>query len=233
MPLLIDGYNLIYAVGMGGKGNVAGAGSMGGTGNVAGAGSMGGTGTVADAYPIVPNSAVASGASGAGGTGGMGGTGIVGTITGFASICVNGVEVHYDANTPVSINGRAGTARELAVGQQVALNARTVAGQLHANGIGVVDAITGPVTQVSPATRTLQIMGQTVRADAVTGINPATLNVGDVARVSGHRAPNGDIIATRVDRASPSASVLGTVTAVEANAISVNGTRVVLSAARL
>jgi hypothetical protein len=27
-------------------------------------------------------------------------------ITGFASICVNGVEVHYDANTPVSINGQ-------------------------------------------------------------------------------------------------------------------------------
>src|SRR2546422_4023925 len=40
------------------------------------------------------------------GSGGIGGTGIVGVITGFASICVNGVEVHYDASPPVSADGR-------------------------------------------------------------------------------------------------------------------------------
>src|SRR5262249_47773517 len=34
---------------------------------------------------------------------GLGGTGIVGVITGFSSICINGLEVAYDATTPVLI----------------------------------------------------------------------------------------------------------------------------------
>ena len=49
---------------------------------------------------------------GLGGTGlmantgnGLGGTGIVGEITGFGSIFVNGVEIEYDSDTPFTING--------------------------------------------------------------------------------------------------------------------------------
>ena len=60
---------------------------------------LGGTGITAGANP-------GTGGSG-GGSGGIGGTGIVGVITGFASICVNDVEVHFDANTPVVDNGQA------------------------------------------------------------------------------------------------------------------------------
>src|SRR6185369_3233583 len=64
---------------------------------------------------------------GIGGTGisngGIGGTGIVGVITGFASICVNGVEVHYGADTPVLADGRQAQAGDLAVGQVVAVSA--------------------------------------------------------------------------------------------------------------
>ena len=101
--------------GLGGTGVQAykAPGGIGGTGAVAAAGvGLGGTGIEKD------------GQSGMGGTGisaaapsGMGGTGIVGVITGFASICVNGVEVHFDDAIPVSDNGQAVTAQRLAVGQ--------------------------------------------------------------------------------------------------------------------
>jgi hypothetical protein len=213
-------------------------GGIGGTGILAerkplppGTGGMGGTGVMADAKPVPPGT---GGMGGTGivadvvpGTGGMGGTGIVGIITGFASICVNNVEVHYDANTPVSVNGRLGTARELAVGHVVAVQARVAGNRLEANGIGVIDAIAGPVTRVNAATREVQVMGQTVRVDAATDLS--NLRVGVIARVSGHRGDNGDVIASRIDTgtgAAAGASVIGTVTRVEADALVVNGTRV-------
>lgn len=192
----------------------AGTGGMGGTGVNAGTGGMGGTGTTADVQPVVP------------GNGGMGGTGIIGVITGFASICVNGVEVHYDARTPVVVNGQPGAPRDLAVGQVVAVNARMVGNRMEASGIGVVDAVVGPVTRANAATRELQVMGQTVRAEGAVGIDVSSVRVGTVARVAGHRAQNGDVIATRIDAGSGAASVLGTVTRVEADAVMVNGTRV-------
>lgn len=190
---------------------LAGAGGMGGTGITAGAGGMGGTGTVADVVP---------------GSGGMGGTGIVGIITGFASICVNGVEVHYDAKTPVAVNGQPGAPRDLAVGQVVAVNARAVGNRLEASGIGVIDAVAGPITRINAAAREIQVMGQNVRTQGAAGSDLSTLQVGAVARVAGHRAQNGDVIATRIDSGSGAASVLGTVTRVEADAVMVNGTRV-------
>ncbi|UUZ77687.1 DUF5666 domain-containing protein [Polaromonas sp. P1(28)-13] len=67
--------------------------------------------------------------------GGIGGTGIVGVITGFASICVNGVEVHFDAGTPVSDNGQPGSARQLAVGQVVAVRAAGAGAEVSARNI--------------------------------------------------------------------------------------------------
>lgn len=206
------------AGGIGGTGSVAGTGGMGGTGTVAGSGGMGGTGTIAEVVP---------------GTGGMGGTGIVGVITGFASICVNGVEVHYDAKTPVSVNGQPGAPRDLAVGQVVAVHARTVGNRLQASGIGVIDAVAGPVTRVNPVTRELQVMGQTVRSETATGASLSSLRVGDIARVSGHRADNGDVVATRIDTAARgevtgAASLLGTVSRVDGDTLIVNGSRVTL-----
>lgn len=201
--------------GMGGTGINAGTGGMGGTGINAGVGGMGGTGTMADVVP---------------GTGGMGGTGIVGVITGFASICVNGVEVHYDARTPVAVNGQPGTPRNLAVGQVVAVNARMVGNRLEASGIGVIDAVAGPITRVNVAAREIQVMNQTVRVEGAAGADLSTLRVGTLARVAGHRSPNGDVIATRIDSGSGAASVLGTVTRVETDGVMVNGTRVNLGA---
>ena len=44
-------------------------------------------------------------------------------ITGFASICVNGIELHYDAATLISLNGAPGQAGALAVGKVVMVQA--------------------------------------------------------------------------------------------------------------
>lgn len=206
--------------GMGGTGTVVNnsSGGMGGTGAVAGSGGMGGTGIMAQATQLAP------------GTGGMGGTGIVGIITGFASICVNGVEVHYDARTPVSINGQAASTGELAVGHYVVVHAGTVGGQLRAIGIGAIDAVRGTVTGVDPGARTIQVLGQNVRLDNAVGQDIGALKTGASVRVSGLRASDGMIVASRIDtvQATAQASLLGTVSSVNGNTAVVNGTRIAL-----
>ena len=210
--------------GMGGTGAVANepAGGMGGTGTTArdATGGMGGTGTLANASQLTP------------GSGGMGGTGIVGIITGFASICVGGVEVHYDPGTPVSINGQPGSTRALATGQLVVVRARAVGQQLRASGIGAIDAVNGVVTGVDRAARAIQVLGQTVRVDNARGQDINTINPGASIRVSGLRAANGVIEASRIDAAPAGAqsSLLGIVSRVDGNTAVVNGTRVALPA---
>src|SRR5262249_41510449 len=91
-------------------------------------GGIGGTG-------IVPGGTGGTGVDpgGTGGTGvdpgGIGGTGqraeaeigVLGVITGFGSICVNGIEVHYDANTHVALNGDLSSASALGIGQVVSV----------------------------------------------------------------------------------------------------------------
>ena len=54
--------------------------------------------------------------------GGIGGTGIVGMITGFGSIFVNGLEVQYSKDVAITINGKSGQLKDLAVGQVVSLS---------------------------------------------------------------------------------------------------------------
>lgn len=195
-------------------------GGMGGTGIFAqgGSGGMGGTGAMASGKPLAP------------GTGGMGGTGIVGVITGFASVCVNGIEVHYDSQTPVSINGQSAAPRDLSVGQMVVVQAGAVRGQLRARGIGVLDVISGPVTRVNQAAREIQVMGQNVRLDSLVAPFASTLTVDSIVRVSGFRTDNGAIAATRIDAigSTASASIHGTVSSVDGSSIAVNGTRVTL-----
>ncbi|MGE5155712.1 MAG: hypothetical protein ACM3ST_17085, partial [Bdellovibrio bacteriovorus] len=107
---------------------------------------LGGTGLTADDV-----------GSGIGGTGhqpsgdgrGIGGTGIVGTIRAFGSIWVNGVEVHYWEDQPVTIYDRPGTPRDLRIGQVVAVEARVQAGRLVAGAIEVRHAVMGPIAAVN------------------------------------------------------------------------------------
>ena len=133
---------------------------------------------------------------------------MVGTITGFASICVNGLEVHYEDSTPVTANGAGSSTHSLAIGQVVAIEATPSARGLEAKRVAIVHAVVGPVTRVDG--KNVEVMGQrVVRSDAADA-----LAIGDTVRVSGLRDADGAIVASRIDRAESSEiehSVIGRV----------------------
>ncbi|WP_343034791.1 DUF5666 domain-containing protein [Aromatoleum diolicum] len=155
-------------------------GGSGGTGEIA-HGGIGGTGAPAR-------------------DGGLGGTGIVGTITGFASICVNGVEVHYEEEVPVTENGVSSKTARLAVGQVVAVEAGTTSRGLEARNIAILNAYEGPLTSLPTASSPLRVMGQSVRLAPDAKVD-AGLRSGEPVRVSGLRSAQGEVVATRIERA--------------------------------
>lgn len=203
--------------GLGGTGSPAvrgpDPGGIGGTGQVATGGGVGGTGSpVQTAEP----------------GNGLGGTGIVGVVTGFASICVNGVEVEYEPATPVQRDGRAEPISELAVGQLVALQAEGEGDSLRARRIAVLDAAVGPLTSLEAASGRFAVMGQP--SVALERGDLQGLRLGDWVRVSGLRVASGEIRATRVQRAMAGmAMATGPYLATDAGEMSVGATPVNLS----
>lgn len=182
-------------------------GGTGGTGNPEGG--IGGTGSVAD-------------------DGGIGGTGIIGTITGFASICVNGIEIHYNQHTAISVDGRAATPRDLAVGQVIAARATGADRELAARSIAVVHAAVGPVGNLDAEKGEMQVLGQTVRIGKSLEHDLSGIKTGDWVQISGHRFAGGAIAASRVDVIPPraEASLNGHITKIDAQWFEVNGARI-------
>jgi len=140
--------------------------------------------------------------SGTGGTGqqvrtdgdgsGTGGTGVVGIITGFGSICVNELEIHYDAKTPVSVNGESSRSDQLAVGQMVAVRAEGKGASLHAKDIQVRHTLVGRVDAVNPDGQ-LKVWGQWVSPPLKSRVQP-----GSRIKVSGYRADAKHVVASRI-----------------------------------
>jgi Domain of unknown function (DUF5666) len=131
---------------------------------------------------------------------GIGGTGIVGVITGFASICVNGIEVRYDKSAVVDIDGSAATVSALRAGQVVVIQAQGPKGTPVAQTISVRREIAGRVESVELDSGTLTIAGQQVSVPSGTwGAN--NVRLGDWVAVSGLRRASGSIVASRLDRA--------------------------------
>ncbi len=141
------------------------------------------------------------GSAGIGGTG-AGSTGIVGVITGFASICVNGLEAAVDPATQVDIDGSAGTVSALRVGQLVAVRAVGPANALRARQVSVRHEVSGPVQEVEVGSGALYVAGQRVVVPE-SAWGRGSVRLGDWARVSGLRAPDGSIVATRIDPTTP------------------------------
>ncbi len=111
--------------------------------------------------------------SGFGGTGhqqgsssGFGGTGIIGTITGFGSIWVNGIEIEYDENTPIK-SDLSDKKVELKIGQQVVLETKPNDLETIADHIQVYHPIAGKIESVEK--EQIQVNGHKV------AITPATL----------------------------------------------------------
>ena len=158
--------------------------------------------------------------------GGIGGTGIMGIITGFASICVNGIKIHYDLDTPVTIDGRSSTTQNLAVGQMVAVRADGTGNEVTARNIAVIHAVIGPVDSFNPETRKMQVLDQTIQIREQDHLE--NLQTSDWVQVSGHRLSDGTIVASRIELSQPleEARINGHVTQVDTTGFIVNGIRI-------
>jgi hypothetical protein len=164
--------------------------------------------------PALSIAATTEGEDGIGGTGlggeedGIGGTGIFGTITGFGSLCVNGLRIHYDEEVGVAVDGVSATPQALAVGQVVWVEASSRDGRIWAEAISVESAVVGPVTVVDHEQRHVDIYerGVEIPTDAIVfsvAGGHAAIALGDFVAVSGLRRPDGQIVASRIDRADP------------------------------
>ncbi|MGE4481246.1 DUF5666 domain-containing protein [Acidocella sp.] len=127
-------------------------------------------------------------------------TGIAGEITGFASICVNGVEVKYNSATPVLEDGTPAGDQALRAGQFVAIKASSETNSLRADQVNIRHEVVGPVSAVG--------LGQIIVAGQIVLLSPTTrgtlpARAGGWVAVSGLLRPNGMIEATRIDPARP------------------------------
>lgn len=209
--------------GIGGTGAPTEHGVIGGTGASVTHGGIGGTGT--------KESPAKGGIGGTGlqAEGGIGGTGIVGIITGFGSVCVNGLELDYDSSTPVSINGLPTSTKNLALGQVVAIDASGTNANLVANSISIINALEGPVTQIQADSGVLYVMGQRVRTTTDTylvGISSlGETTLGQPVRVSGYRNAADEVVASRIEAVVdlPVDSVIGMITNDRIDKLTVSG----------
>ena len=191
-------------------------GGIGGTGMPLslGTGGIGGTGNTSDKSTGIGGTGITSAQEGIGGTGvtnkgiggtgveadsGIGGTGIVGIITGFGSICVNGLEVHYYNDTPIDLDGKKISSDALAVGQVVAVKAHGKEQSLIAHEIHAFYQVTGPITAIDLVANKVKVMGQSINANDAQISN---MQVGQWVSVSGLRSEDGSIEASRIDQST-------------------------------
>ncbi len=169
----------------------------------------------------------------------------VGAITGFGSVHVNGKKFQTTSAT-IHIDGRSAAQNELHVGDVIevkghhdAMNNTDVA-----EAIEVHSNVIGPVGSIDTLGGKVVVLGQTVVVSALTSFDdaivPAALSaivVGDILRVSGSTATNGDIQATRIERkpAGTAFRVNGTAAATDATlkSLRINALTVDFSAATL
>lgn len=133
--------------------------------------------------------------------GGIGGTGVSdGSVSGFGSVFVNGVEFETSAAT-ILIDGQSSNETALNIGQYV-----TVEGQFNppvAERITYVETLKGPVDSINP----LRVMGQTILINNGTVFSNMTdvavdLVPGDEVEISGPRTSTGDIVAGYFEKLS-------------------------------
>lgn len=136
---------------------------------------------------------------GIGGTG-IASTGVVGMITGFGSIFVDGLEVGLEDAPSITMDGATVPVGALRVGQVAVLSAGPVFdGRSSTQAVAIRHEVVGRVAGMDKA-GLLSVAGQQVRLSSATLGDP-TPQVGDWIAVSGFREA-GEIAATRVDPAA-------------------------------
>ncbi|HEX7926711.1 MAG TPA: DUF5666 domain-containing protein [bacterium] len=186
------------------------AGGIGGTGMSEDRAS-GGTGLAEQPPGGIGGTGLADQRGGIGGTGlkdwgtigmnGIGGTGIVGVVTGFGSILVNGIAVDVTAEQTKGLD----------VGDLVAIQADGKGDKPQARTVVAVPALEGPVQASDPDSGTLKVLGQRVHVTVGTlvpgGKFPA---VGDTVRVNGLMRVNGTLEAANIEPGGKTARLSGT-----------------------
>ncbi|MFV2059223.1 MAG: hypothetical protein ACC653_00985, partial [Gammaproteobacteria bacterium] len=160
--------------GLGGTGKKSSDG-MGGTGHK-GSG-LGGTGQIADS--------------------GLGGTGIIGEVTGFGSIFVNGIEVEIVDSSEIRTDNKVNDGIDPGIGDIVEILAHRVGDETHAKKLNIRHEVVGPVSSVNIKQRRFTIIGQDIKLDNPQLKLPKT---GEMIAVSGLRDHRGVIHATRVTK---------------------------------
>ncbi len=127
--------------------------------------------------------------------GGLGGTGIVGEITGFGSIFVNGIEIEHDEKTEYTVNAKPSIQPEFSVGDVVEVLTSDANTYTYAKIINIRHELIGKVESVEPQTFSFTVLGQTV-VQAIN--NRQSPKVGDTVAVSGVRIDEKTILASRV-----------------------------------
>jgi len=220
--------------GIGGTGSPMHGSGIGGTGAVALNSGIGGTGK-----PIKKTG------TGIGGTGfvingsGIGGTGqsidhngvVIGTITGFGSICVNGIEIHYTADTPLQRGGQnVNPDSSFAIGQVVAVGVSGLGNEVIAKEMHIIHAATGPISTIDFVKGEIEVLGQKIHFDinSPSSNEIHNLHVGSYVEVSGLRDSVGSIIASRIDATSEQeiASLHGPITSISSDSFNVHGVKV-------
>jgi len=128
---------------------------------------------------------------------GLGGTGIVGIVTGFGSIFVNGIEIEYDTKTPFTINGKETSFQQLNIGDVVEILTTDNKSYTNARTINIRHEVIGKVKSVNKMQHRFNILDQTILLNE----NTPLPEVGDNIAVAGMRINHSSIQATRVSHA--------------------------------
>jgi hypothetical protein len=140
--------------------------------------------------------------------------GVLGTIDAFGSIWVNGLRIHYSADTPLTIDGQSISSQQLRLGQRAVLTAQRHNGLLIADQIEVIHAVVGPVSAVDIVGEQFTILGQKVKLHSTTLKNlagGALPLVGDWLQVAGVRDAQQNILASAISDASTADRIEGKV----------------------
>ncbi len=177
--------------------------------------------------------------------GGMGGTGsrpgddgpvagtIYGTVTRFGSICVNGVEVSLPPDMPVRIDDKPIAQSAIGLGQVVRVDVRYEGRRARGEAVTVMPVVSGPVTERDPVAQRFTVMGRTVRlgVESIVALSGTSIpEVGTQVAVSGLLAPDGAVVATRLESMpeGDAARVAGIVRDMDGQYVDVEGVTVKL-----
>jgi len=224
-----------YAVGA----CLATEGGFGGTGHESSRGKLSEGGLGGTGHEAAPTRPINQSAST---EGGLGGTGLIGVITGFGSICVDGHDIELDKETRVIAQNDSATGAKLALGQTVEVIASPKRGRLTAQTVSITRTLSGPATEYRKDDQTLYVLGQPVDTSesVLVGANLLdSLASGNVrANISGQWRVDGVLAATRIElvksRRANSASISGPVAMTDNNQLRIGNVNIVIPrAARL